>query len=174
MSENEKKKAEYETPEVKPVDAQTKDDRWEPAICADGVKIMLEKGTRVVSQTEEIARLNKELDEARKKNDDLKQVLTRRLACNETLKEELAETQKRNVELKERVEKLTAEKEYVVAECDKLVERAKGSVEAANKDAARWLAELRDARQTFRFWRLAAIAIAGCAILNAVCPLLGF
>ena len=72
------------------------------------------------------------------------------------------------------VEKLTAEKEYVVTECDKLIERAKGSVEAANKDAARWLAELRDARQTFRFWRLAAIAIAGCAILNAVWPLLGF
>lgn len=174
MSENETKKAEYEAPEVKPVEAQTKDSRWEPTICADGVKIMLEKGTRVVSQTEEIERLNKQLDEARKENDNVKQVLTRRLACNEALKEELAETQKRNVELKERVEKLTAEKEYVVTECDKLVERAKGSAEAANKDAARWLAELRDARQTFRFWRLAALAIAGCAILNAVWPLFGF
>ena len=174
MSENETKKAEYEAPEVKPVEAQTKDDRWEPAICADGIKIMLEKGTRVVSQTKEIERLNKRLDEAREENDGLKQVLTRRLARNETLKEELDETRKQNAELEERVAKLTAEKEYVVTECDKLVERAKGSVEAANKDAARWLAELQDARQTFRFWRLAAIAIAGCAILNAIWPLLGF
>ena len=146
MSKNKTKKAEYETPEVKAVAPQAKEKGWEPAICPDGVKVMLEKGTRVVSQTEEIARLNKELDE----------------------------TRKQNVELKERVAKLTAEKEYVVTECDKLIERAKGSVEAANKDAARWLAELRDARQTFRFWRLAAIAIAGCAILNAVWPLLGF
>ena len=146
MSKNKKKKAEYEAPEIKPVAPQTKEKGWEPAICPDGVKVMLEKGTRVVSQTEEIARLNKELDE----------------------------TRKQNVELGERVAKLIAEKEYVVTECDKLVERAKGSVEAANKDAARWLAELRDARQTFRFWRLAAIAIAGCAILNAVWSLLGF
>lgn len=146
MSKNKTKKAEYETPEVKAVAPQAKEKGWEPAICPDGVKVMLEKGTRVVSQTEEIARLNKELDE----------------------------TRKQNVELEERVAKLTAEKEYVVTECDKLIERAKGSVEAANKDAARWLAELQDARQTFRFWRLAAIAIAGCAILNAVWPLLGF
>ncbi len=146
MSKNKTKKAEYETPEVKAVAPQAKEKGWEPAICPDGVKVMLEKGTRVVSQTEEIARLNKELDE----------------------------TRKQNVELEERVAKLTAEKEYVVTECDKLIERAKGSAEAANKDAARWLAELRDARQTFRFWRLAAIAIAGCAILNAVWPLLGF
>ncbi|MBQ2851295.1 MAG: hypothetical protein IJE77_12505, partial [Thermoguttaceae bacterium] len=87
---------------------------------------------------------------------------------------QLDETRKQNVELEERVAKLTAEKKYVVTECDKLIERAKGSVEAANKDAARWLAELQDARQTFRFWRLAAIAIAGCAILNAVWPLFGF
>lgn len=146
MSKNKTKKVEYETPEVNAVAPQTKEKGWEPAICPDGVKVILEKGTRVVSQTEEIARLNKELDE----------------------------TRKQNVELGERVAKLTAEKEYVVTECDKLIERAKGSVEAANKDAARWLAELQDARQTFRFWRLAAIAIAGCAILNAVWPLLGF
>ncbi|MBP3531602.1 MAG: hypothetical protein J6K25_10555 [Thermoguttaceae bacterium] len=146
MSKNKTKKVEYETPEVKAVAPQTKEKGWEPAICPDGVKVMLEKGTRVVSQTEEIARLNKELDE----------------------------TRKQNVELGERVAKLTAEKEYVVTECDKLIERAKGSVEAANKDAARWLAELQDTRQNFRFWRFAAIAIAGCAILNAVWPLLGF
>lgn len=146
MSKNKTKKAESETPEVKAVAPQTKEKGWEPAICPDGVKVMLEKGTRVVSQTEEIARLNKELDE----------------------------TRKQNVELEERVAKLTAEKEYVVTECDKLIERAKGSAEAANKDAARWLAELQDARQNFRFWRFAAIAIAGCAILNAVWPLLGF
>ena len=174
MSKKETNPNEYEAPEIKPVEAQTKDDRWEPAICADGVKIMVEKGTRVVSQTEEIERLNKRLNEARKENDDLKQVLTRRLACNETLKRELDETQKRAAELAERVEKLTAEKEYVVAECEKMVERSQACAEAANKDATRWLAELRDARQTFRFWRFAAIAIAGCAILNAVWSLLGF
>ena len=113
MSKNKTKKVEYETPEVNAVAPQTKEKGWEPAICPDGVKVMLEKGTRVVSQTEEIARLNKELDK----------------------------TRKQNVELEERVAKLTAEKEYVVTECDKLIERAKGSVEAANKDAARWLAE---------------------------------
>lgn len=146
MSKKETNPNEYEAPEIKPVEAQTKDDRWEPAICSDGVKIMVEKGTRVVSQTEEIERLNKRL----------------------------AESQKHNAKLEERVEKLTAEKEYVVAECEKMVERSQACAEAANKDAARWLAELRDARQTFRFWRLAAIAIAGCAILNAVWPLLGF
>jgi len=146
MSKNKTKKAESETPEVKAVAPQAKEKGWEPAICSDGVKIMLEKGTRVVSQTEEIARLNKELDE----------------------------TRKQNVELEERVAKLTAENKYVVTECDKLIERAKGSAEAANKDAARWLAELQETRQTFRFWRLAAIAIAGYAILNAVWPLLGF
>ena len=174
MSENETKKAEYETPEVKAVAPQAKEKGWEPAICPDGVKIMLEKGTRGVSQTKEIERLNKRLDEAREENDGLKQVLTRRLARNETLKEELDETRKQNAELEERVAKLTAEKEYVVTECEKMVERSQACAEAANKDAARWLAELRDARQTFRFWRLAAIAIAGCAILNAVWPLLGF
>ena len=174
MSENEKKKAEYEAPEVKPVEARAKDDRWEPAICADGVKIMLEKGTRVVSQTKEIERLNKRLDEAREENDGLKQVSRRRLARNETLKKELAESRKRNDELEERVAKLVAENRYVVDESKKLVDRAKGSADAANKDAARWLAELQDARQTFRFWRWAAIAIAGCAILNAVLSRGGF
>ena len=89
MSKKETNPNEYEAPEIKPVEAQAKDDCWEPAICADDVKIMVEKGTRVVSQTEEIERLNKRLDEAREENDGLKQVLTRRLARNETLKEEL-------------------------------------------------------------------------------------
>ena len=174
MSKNKTKKAEYEAPEVKAVAPQAKEKGWEPAICPDGVKIMLEKGTRVASQTEEIARLNKQLDEVCAECDALKLSHSYYIERNEALEKELAEKQEQNAELEERVAKLTAEKEYVVTECDKLVERAKGSVEAANKDAVRWLAELRDARQTFRFWRLAAIAIAGCAILNAVWPLLGF
>lgn len=139
MSGNRKTK--YEAPKIKSIETRAKGSRWEPAICPDGVKIMLEKGTRVVSQTEKIARLN----------------------------EELAEGRRRAAKIAKRVEELLVENQRAVAERNNLIERA-GESENATR---RLVAEAQKSREAIRFWRLATLAIAGCAILNAVWELVG-
>lgn len=142
--------------------------QFEAATLPNGLETYVLKGTRVVSQVEEIARLNERIAEARKENDDLKQVLTRRLARNEALEKELGESRERSAELEERVEELKAASEIVVKDCENRVARFQKLFESTSADARKIAEELATTRSKVALWRLVALSGFAGAVIGSV------
>lgn len=171
MNENETKDC-REVPETESAEdlrRETIETRFEAATLPNGLETYVLKGTRVVSQVEEIATLNERIAEARKENDDLKQVLTRRLARNEALEKELAESRERSAELEERVEELKAASEIVVKDCENRVARLQKLFESTSADARKIAEELAETRFKVLYWRLVAFStLAGVAVGSVI------
>ncbi|MBP3557168.1 MAG: hypothetical protein J6K20_05620 [Thermoguttaceae bacterium] len=170
MNENETKDC-REVPENESAEdlrRETIESQFEAATLPNGLETYVLKGTRVVSQVEEIARLNERIAKEREENDGLKQVLTRRLNRVQELEKELGESRERIAELEERVEKLKEASEIVVKDCETRVARLQKLFESTSADARKIAEELAETRsQVFR-WRLIALSGFAGAVIGSV------
>lgn len=170
MNENEKKDC-REVPETESAEdlrRETIESQFEAATLPNGLETYVLKGTRVVSQVEEIERLNKQLAKVCDECDGLKLNHSYYIERNEALEKELDETRKKNAELEERVEKLKEASEIVVKDCETRVARLQKLFESTSADARQTAEELAETRsQVFR-WRLIALSGFAGAVIGSV------
>ncbi len=170
MNENETKDC-REVPETESAEdlrRETIESQFEAATLPNGLETYVLKGTRVVSQVEEIERLNKHLAEVCNECDGLKLNHSYYIERNEALEKELDETRKKNVELEERVEKLKEASEIVVKDCENRVARLQKLFESTSADARQTAEELAETcSQVFR-WRLIALSGFAGAVIGSV------
>ncbi|MBR4834701.1 MAG: hypothetical protein IKU86_10295 [Thermoguttaceae bacterium] len=170
MNENKTKDC-REVPETESAEdlrRETIESQFEAATLPNGLETYVLKGTRVVSQVEEIERLNKQLAKVCDECDGLKLNHSYYIERNEALEKELDETRKKNAELEERVEKLKEASEIVVKDCKNRVARFQKLFESTNADARQTAEELAETRsQVFR-WRLIALSGFAGAVIGSV------
>ena len=170
MNENETKDC-REVPETESAEdlrRETIESQFEAATLPNGLETYVLKGTRVVSQVEEIERLNKHLAEVCNECDGLKLNHSYYIERNEALEKELDETRKKNVELEERVEKLKEASEIVVKDCETRVARLQKIFESTSADARQTAEELAETRSQVFCWRLIALSGFAGAVIGSV------
>lgn len=169
MNENEMKNSRVSEAEAgeEPLRAAT-EPQFEAATLPNGLETYVLKGTRVVSQVEEIELLNKRLEEVCNECDGLKLNYSCYIKRNEALEKELDETKKQNGELEARVEKLTEASKVVVKDCESRVERLQKLFESTSANARRLAEELSEARSKVSFWRLIAVSTYVGVVIGSV------
>lgn len=170
MNENETKDC-REVPENESAEdlrRETIESQFEAATLPNGLETYVLKGTRVVSQVEEIERLNKQLAKVCDECDGLKLNHLYYIERNEALEKELDETRKKNAELEERVEKLKEASEIVVKDCENRVARLQKLFESTSADARQTAEELAETRSLVFRWRLIALSGFAGAVIGSV------